>query len=233
MKKAVALTLAMFAMSASGLAQADTNFRLKAGYAVGGDYEIESDTGQKWEADFNPVALSGTFIFDGGYADVTFASSSSDSLTFSFAPTGFSGVTGSLDRTDIAVTVGTTGSLSVFGGYKKGKSEFNNSIATVFENQGVFIGLAPSFEVVDNARVGFSGALAFMDGTWTDTSGTADADFTFGYSLGSAFSYQFTDNLSAGVDLKYQAYSFDFKTTLGKTVDENILLYGVNIAYRF
>lgn len=222
MKKVIAV--AALALGMVGVTQADPAFRIKAAYALGGKYEIKTSTGGQAEADINPYTVSASLVADSVYADASFGASSNDKLT---------GVTGALDRQDITLTVGTTDALSVFGGYKQGKSELNNTLKTVFKSQGFFVGLAPSFAIAEGSRVGLSGAIAFMSGSWDDTTSSDDADYTFGYSLGAAYSYQFNPNLSAGVDVKYQAYDFDFKTNLGMTVDETMLQYGANIAYRF
>ncbi len=215
-------------------ASAETALRVKGGYGVGGSYEIETDDGQKEEADLQVMAVSGTIIFNGAYADLSYSESSGDDLTYSNSNTGYRGPGGSLDRSDLALTIGTLGDISVFGGYRQGKSHLNNALDTVFETKGFFLGVSPSMKVAERSRVGMTAAMAFMNGKWQDNaSGTASADYALGFSVGAAFGYQLNEQFGVGADVKYQSYSFDFTSDLGITVDETLLSYGLNANYRF
>jgi hypothetical protein len=130
-------------------------------------------------------------------------------------------------------------SVSGFGGYTYGKTIFYTPPGfgyskDIFESKGIFVGAGAS---VPALRGQFSGsiALAGMKGAQKDDNGfNIDADTTFGFSLGGAYTYKLSEALGVTADLRYQQYKYDFGTQIpGYTVTEKITSLGVRLRHQF
>ncbi|HYU71028.1 MAG TPA: hypothetical protein VEL09_17070 [Burkholderiales bacterium] len=131
-------------------------------------------------------------------------------------------------------------SVSGFGGYTVSNTQLNapsvlGFTKDKFDSQGIFVGVGGGIPAL---RGQFSGsfAIAGMKGKWKDDSGfNNDADTTFGFSLGGAYTYPITPALGATADLRYQQYKYNFGvvTTAAYTVTEKITSLGVRLGYRF
>jgi hypothetical protein len=167
-----------------------------------------------------------------------------DSLTPQPPPQDFS-------HDSYALTVGYShafsqgASISGFGGYLKSKTTLNapNPPFTFgedkFDSQGIFIGVGGGIPALAG-QITASGAIAFMNGKWTDN-GTPPysnhADTTVGFSLGTAYTYKFTQAWGVTADLRYQSYNYNFAvystTVPAYTVSEKILSLGARVSYQF
>ncbi len=131
-------------------------------------------------------------------------------------------------------------SISGFGGYTVSNTQLNapsvlGFTKDKFDSQGIFVGVGGGIPAL---RGQFSGsfAIAGMKGKWKDDSGfNNDADTTFGFSLGGAYTYPITPALGVTADLRYQQYKYNFGvvTTAAYTVTEKITSLGVRLGYRF
>jgi len=106
-----------------------------------------------------------------------------------------------------------------------------------FDSRGFFIGAGAGIPAL-GGQVSGSGAIAFMRGKWTDDSGSYDnkADATRGLSLGGAYTYRLTETLGLTADVRFQQYSYDFKSQLAVnpyTVKERIVSLGARLSYHF
>jgi len=131
-------------------------------------------------------------------------------------------------------------SVSGFGGYTVSNTQLNapsvlGFTKDKFDSQGIFVGVGGGIPALRGQFSG-SAAIAGMKGKWKDDSGfNNDADTTFGFSLGGAYTYPITPALGVTADLRYQQYKYNFGvvTTAAYTVTEKIASLGVRLGYRF
>jgi hypothetical protein len=133
-------------------------------------------------------------------------------------------------------------SVSGFGGYTVSSTVLHAPRPPLpfskdqFDSQGIFVGVGGGIPAL---RGQFSGsvAIAGMKGKWKDDNVfNNDADTTFGFSLGGAYTYPITPALGVTADLRYQQYKYNFgtvNTTSAYTVTEKITSLGVRLGYRF
>ena len=130
-------------------------------------------------------------------------------------------------------------SISGFGGYTYGKTIFYAppgfaQSKDIFESKGIFVGAGAG---VPALRGQFSGSLAIagMKGNQRDDAGfDINADRTFGFSLGGAYTYKLSEALGVTADLRYQQYKYDFDSQIpGYKVTEKMTSLGVRLGYRF
>jgi len=130
-------------------------------------------------------------------------------------------------------------SISGFGGYTYGKTilyappGFAQS-KDIFESKGIFVGAGAGIPALHGQ---FSGSLAIagMKGNQRDDAGfDINADTTFGFSLGGAYTYKLSNALGVTADLRYQQYNYDFGTQIaGYKVTEKMASLGVRLGYQF
>jgi hypothetical protein len=141
-------------------------------------------------------------------------------------------------------------SISGFGGYTQGNSVLNaprgstipnSGGATIgwsedkFKSQGIFFGVGGGFPGL-GGQFSVSGAIAFMQGKWTDDTGfEAEASATVGVSLSGGYTYRITPALGITGDIRLQNYSyvFDPANSPEYTVSENTRALGVRVSYQF
>ena len=137
-------------------------------------------------------------------------------------------------------------SISGFGGYLKSTTTLNAPRPPFlfsqdkFDSKGIFVGVGGGIPAL-GGQVTASGAIAFMSGRWTDdkvsNAYSNKADYTFGYSLGAAYTYKFTQAWGVTGDLRYQRYNYNFDvysiTEPAFQVSEKILSAGVRLSYQF
>ncbi len=130
-------------------------------------------------------------------------------------------------------------SISGFGGYTYGKTIFYAppgfaQSKDIFESKGIFVGAGASAPAL---RGQFSGSLAIagMKGNQKDDAGfDINADTTFGFSLGGAYTYKLSEAWGVTADFRHQQYKYDFDTQIaGYKVTEKITSLGVRLGYQF
>lgn len=108
-----------------------------------------------------------------------------------------------------------------------------------FDARGVFIGAGGGMPALGGQ---FSGSLAIagMSGTWKDDNGfNNNADTTFGFSLGAAYTYKPSSAWGITADVKGQNYKYNFGTYTATTtqpaytVSERVVSAGVRVSYQF
>jgi len=242
-------------MLISGAAQAQSTFRVYAGIAPT-NYKISFDNnapyaGQTAKSKYNAANVGVTWISPKAiYVD--FAVSKSLSATHDLWDSlGF----GSQDFSHDSYTL-TAGyvhsfpqgaNVSVFGGAIVSRTTLNAPPAAgfgftkdTFNARGIFVGAGGGMPALGGQITG-SLAVAGMGGKWKDDSGTFDnnADTTFGFSLGAAYTYKFSPAWGVTADLKAQSYKYNFGTYTSTvtepayTVTERIVSTGVRVSYQF
>lgn len=256
MKKLLAVsTLAGMAIMGQ---TAFADVRLRAG-AASTDYSVSFDgtayNGRTAASSYTATNIGISFISDAGvYLDVVGSAGEGEHDLFkreTSVPQDFS-------RDDLTLTLGFTNrtnggnALSFFLGYKQGKTELsaprgvyfaaplNTNIwwnKDTFESQGLFLGMGFGFPALGGS-IGLNGAIAFMEGTWSDDAGlSSSADYTTGFSFGGSYTYMFTSWLGIQADAKYQSYAYDFgvysTASSSYTIDEEITSVGANVLFQF
>jgi hypothetical protein len=134
--------------------------------------------------------------------------------------------------------------ITGFGGLTGGKSKLKAPVALVgfsedvFTSNGVFAGAAWGMPALGGS-ISVSGALALMNGKWTDDTGfSATAKSTVGFSFGAGYTYRITPAWAVTADLKIQnyAYTFDPATPASAPnykVTENTKALGARVSYQF
>lgn len=140
-------------------------------------------------------------------------------------------------------------SITGFGGFRKSESTLNAPRGAtipagtitwskdIFDSRGVFVGAGLGLPAL-GGQFSFSGALAFLGGTWKDDQTfNSKADYTIGYSLNAGYTYKFTQALGVTADLRYQVYNFGFNQNstvfAAYDVTEKIASAGVRLSYQF
>lgn len=197
------------------------------------DYTIESSTQQRWSGDGRLLSLSADIGSAGGlYGSVSHTRSASGKLEFTFQGGG-SRPQYEFDRSDSALTIGWAAAnrLNTFVGVKSAQTKIKNAIGTEFNTTGYFVGLSYPISM-GSATLALTGAVGVNTGKWKDTGGTAK-DSAFGASGGLKLAYAFTPMIVATAGLKAQRYSYDFKATLGKEVDESVRSLELGLSFNF
>lgn len=216
MKKILSLLfVAMVSMQATYV-NAETLVRPRAaiGYA---SYELspsDPTLDSISETSYMTLGAGVTFAQDNMFFDVAYTTALDASHDFSST-----GQDEDFFRNDFALTVGLVleKGLSVFGGYKLGKTEYDNpqtsatSTVLTFETSGLFGGVSASFPS-GNDVISVNGALAIMEGTLTDDDTvfipydeTAD---TIGLSFGAAYVKNITNDTGLIFKGAFQLYAF-------------------------
>lgn len=135
-------------------------------------------------------------------------------------------------------------SISGFGGYLVSHTTLNapnppfTFVKDKFDSHGYFVGVGGGIPAL-GGQVTASGAIAIMNGRWSDDSGTYNnhANYTVGFSLGTAYTYKFTPAWGVTADLRYQNYDYKFAlysaTVPAYTISEKIVSAGVRLSYQF
>ena len=214
MKKIVSLLFVGLATVQAANVNAETLFRPRA--AIGfASYELsfsDPTLGSISDTSYMTLGAGATFAQDNVFFDVSFTTALGASHDF----TEF-GQDEDFFRNDIAFTVGMVldQGVSVFGGYKTGKTEYDNPSASStileFETSGIFGGASISFPS-GNDVVSVNGALAIMDGTLTDddtffTPYDESAD-TIGVSFGAAYVKNISNDTGLMFKGAFQLYAF-------------------------
>jgi hypothetical protein len=203
------LLAASFAASAD-----DVLFRPRAslGYA---SYELKftgSGGGSLADSSYLTGGFGATIAKDNLYFDLAYNTSLSASYD------NF-GTDDDFKRTDLSLTAGLAldGGVTVFAGYKTGKSEYTDTIdpdisLITFEASGLFFGAGLSNSIDDNSTISFNAAIALLNGDFKDNDTfnppfNASAD-TVGFSIGAGYNYFINNNSGIGLKGSYQYYNF-------------------------
>lgn len=166
------------------------------------------------DTSYMTLGAGATIAQDNMYFDVSFTTALDASHDFSST-----GQDEDFFRNDLALTVGFVldQGLSVFGGYKSGKTEYDNpatsatSTVLTFETSGIFGGASMSFPQ-GNDVISVNVALAFMEGELTDDDTVAIPFDETADTLGLSFGAAYVKNISndAGLIFKgaFQLYAF-------------------------
>lgn len=164
------------------------------------------------------------------------------------------------------------GDVSAFGGYKNGQTSLNtiqtrfleNNVMTAtrskthFQATDYFLGLANSWRInslpwinswrwIKNGRLGFNGALAYLEGNYTydsevkvfpgedfETPGVDDVAPTWGYRLGLNWSYPISNEFGYTISLEYYNYRMEGSTAgVDFAVDEDLFGIKASFIYTF
>jgi len=234
-----------------GAAQAQSTFRVYAGIAPT-NYKISFDNnapyaGQTAKSKYNAANVGVTWISPQGIYVDFFASQSLSATHDLWDSTGF----GSQDFSHDYYTLtggynhpfSSGASVTGFGGVISSHTTLNappqagfGFTKDTFDARGIFVGAGGGMPALGGQVTG-SVAIAGMGGTWKDDSGFRnDAQTTFGFSLGAAYTYKFSPAWGITADLKGQRYRYNFgayQTEPPYTVTETITSIGVRLSYQF
>lgn len=214
-KKIGVVALLALAVAAPSAAEAAVRLKVAKGLAGDSSYEYEDVGGGslKLDGDYSPLALNVAFVNDsGGYFDIGYSTSSDD------VEIQGGGWPYTYDRNDIALTFGgVTRGFGFFVGLRKGEGEYvtpNTTGAYTLTSTGVVMGMSGQFKPAPKHTVAISGGIGLLTGELEDTQGgnnfSEDADWTFGFSWGLAYSFQAAEKVAVGIEHKSQSYEFEF-----------------------
>ena len=229
------ISIILLLVMVSSAVQAEMLFRPRAslGYAA---YELA-------------LTEAGTSLSDSSYPTGGFgATIASDNIYVDLAYNTSLGAThenGSVDddfkRTDITITVGAglKYGISIFGGYKTGKTEYSyttepNYTRLTFEAKGPFFGASMSF--LRDSALSVNVAIALLEGELTDNDTffppfDATADST-GFSLGIGYNHSLTKGTGLILKSTFQAYSFKDWVDPNYTIsDMDEKIFSTDISY--
>jgi hypothetical protein len=245
--KIVGAVLTAAAIALPQAVQAEGLVRLRVG-AASTNYDLTFDNvgvyaNMKAKSKYTAKSAGLTLISEGGFYVDVLGQTSGDATHDLWKPAPDQ----KFSRDDFTVTLGVSipgqsGTGSVFGGYKSGSTELTARPGLpwkrdTFDSDGFFFGAGYGFPAA-GGQIGFNGAIAFMQGTWTDDTGyNNEADFTVGFSLGLSYTYMFGKNFGIVGDIKTQRYSYDFAvystTQPAYTVVEQINSVGLSLFAQF
>lgn len=213
-KKIIGLSaLSLLAASSLNTAQA-ADIKARAGVGIS-FYELEvgSGSGSVVTADNKFVTLGATAGFGEIYVDVKFDTTASGTHDFY-------GLDQAFVRNELAITLGysVNESLTVFGGFKSTESTISAPTGfaipeDIFEADGLFGGIAAGFPINDNSSISASAALALMDGSWSNNTGSIEGD-TVGISFGATYNLYLDDASGLAASWTFQGYGYDMDSGL-------------------
>ena len=237
------LSLAIVGANAQAEEDSGMNFRVKAG-AASGTYENTYTAGREDEVDFDGLELSAALLFNSGmFVEVKSTALEADGSDVD-SNNGIIMTTDEWTRDERSISLGfAAGGGGIVIGYQDNETVYETAAAGDVElnSSGVTFayGLLGNF---GESNFGYNASLGFgvMEGQWiADSVGLdADADYTFGYSLGLGLSYALFDGLVLAADYRLQAYEFEFTDPFGnggadETIEEVINRFVLSASYTF
>lgn len=146
------------------------------------------------------------------------------------------------DRTDLTTTLGyaVNDFVSVFGGYKHGKSTITALTPSPFkgakislEGKGVFMGAGGRWAVKDWGFLSFSAAYAYMMAIYKDLTYQTVEGNASGTSLGIHWKSSLTKHFYYDLSIIHHNYYYEDFDKFEWDISEKILSYRIGMSYRF
>lgn len=214
MKRAIWIGCITLPVLFGSAAQAEVNVRLRAGYAVSGDYSVTNEyfgAPLKYDAEYEAIPVGATLLFGSMYVDLAYQASTGDA-SFDWAPNQ------SLDfsRDETTITFGMRQkNFSGYVGYKIANTETvwpQPDAPDKFETSGLVLGFGYVIPISKSA-ISLSVGTGVLTGKYTyDGGSTANdtSDATVGLSLGVGYTYSFNKHFSLAADYKWNSYNYEW-----------------------
>ena len=236
---ALICVLGLFFVSGDADAE-ESDFTIVPGVSYGYKNATFDITNIEFFPEFISLDTSLTLVSDKFYISANYDSSIKDDLQV----LGTTAISFSREDYAVAAGYGVWKQVSLFAGYKSGKTEVItiNQFGTdpneenKFEEDGPFFGLSVSHNLSDISTLGMSIAYAKLDGSVTTSGGKAEGDTT-GLSVGLNLSGSLSETVDYQVGLKAIRYEFYHDTPpasedVSSDLDFDILTIGVKRYFR-